>query len=343
MSAAASSCATAPASSAPGLWGPWSVCERVDDTVDVDGLQLRRVGLTANDADGRMATGSAATIDDSAAPRAEYELGERAALLDAIARTPATFPNRDRGGRLVGITPFAEVFPTSDAPERWQPAKSSGVAMGSDWSSSCEHAQLELIERDRVLRSWAGLGPAPTRVSMPRGPWSSTRSYDWEAYRLSASTSGADDSAEVACMFAFPRDSRAPLLRGFAAARTLERALERAMLECLQNLAFLWDEEIPAQAPAPSPTPLYHLDHYLWRGGHATLRGWLAGEGRARLPCTARTGGDTAIRFVDLTPPAAAGRFFVVRALDARALALGFGDGLPGLQPTQASGPHPIA
>lgn len=328
----------------PALWGSWTVTERVDDVVEIEGLRVHRVGLTAGDAQGRVITGSAASLDDSAAARAGYELCERAGLVDAMSACPTSFPTRDRNGRAAGVIGSRAVFPDSDAPTRWQPSKSSGAAIGRDWRAACRHAELELAERDRVLRSWCGIGPRPDPIPPPRGPWMEMTSYAWRACRLPAEDARVEAQAAVVCIVGFPRTPEAPLLRGFGAANDVAGARDRAMLECLQSLAFLWGEPIPTEAPLPSPTALYHLDHYLWPGSHQALRDWLF-EGR-EAPADGPTGPAAWSRetvFADLAPKAAAGRVVLVRAINESSLRLCFGDtpwqGAPRTDPM----PHPVA
>jgi hypothetical protein len=328
----------------PALWGSWTITERVDDVVEIEGLRVRRVGLTAADAEGRVVTGSAASLDDSAAQRAESELCERAGLVDAMSACPTVFPTRDREGRVTGVIGSRSVFPDSDAPTLWQPSKSSGAAIGSDWPTVCRHAELELVERDRLLRSWYGLGPRPEPIQPPEGRWLEMSSYSWSACRVPDGNASDDAEVAVVCIVGFPRTPAAPLLRGFAAAHDVERARDRAMLECLQSLAFLWGEPIPSEPPPPSPTTLYHLDYYLWPGSHATLRDWLSEGGHARadgsaLPAAPRR----ETTFVDLTPKAAAGRVVLVRAVDENAACLWFGDApCRGVRRTDLA-PHPVA
>lgn len=324
------------------LWGTWTIVEQVDDEVVVDALEVRRAGVTAQDARGRTAVGSAAGFDDAVRTRAFFELCERIAVLDAVEAPARAAVVRDLGGGVVGMSPLGSVFSRSPAPDVWQPALSSGVALGRDFASACEHAALELLERDRVLRSWASLGPSPQWIPLPDGPWSHLDAYEWQAYRLPAGPSDEGDVA-VACVFGFPTRPGAPLLRGFAAARGLARARDRAMGECLQNLAFLWGEPLPSDAPAPSPTPLYHLDHYLWPGSHGALRRWLHGHaGEDRLSARPGAAAST-IRFVDLTPPDMPAGLRVVRALADTAVPLCFGAAPRSVVPPSARGPHPIS
>lgn len=335
---ATSACRTSEGSAAP-LWRPWTITERVDDDLEVDGLKLRRVGLTAEHADRWVATGAAVALDGSASERAWYELLERAALMEAIAVRGNAFAVRARDGRAHGLAAGGRVFGVSGDPARWQPARSNGVALGRDWADACERALLELAERDRILRSWHGLGPSPVGVSLPPGLLATRRSYRWRSHRLPP-TPGWGAGVEVAFVVGYPRVPHAPLVRGSAGARTFDVALSRAASECLQGLAFLWGEELPSVAPSPSPSPMFHLEHYLWPGAHEALRGWLECEPTEPLELDRRRAAQP--DFVDLTPAGAAG-FRVAKARCADALELRFGDAPAPVGATVSRGPHPIA
>lgn len=270
------------------------------DVVTIAGVEVHRVGL-ASAAAGVEITGSAAETAGPPLRRAYFELLERAAVVGAGASLEPSAPSR--------------------------PARSNGVALHRSWEEACQRARFELIERDRVLRSWYGeLAPAPARV-----PASLERfaTHEWCASRLAEPRDG---DVEVAAILGFPRDPGGSLARGFAARASLEEALEAAALEALQGLAFLWEEPLPAAAPAPSPTPMFHLDYYLWPAHHAHLRRWLSG-GHAGAPSEEPS---DEVRYEDLTPPALGG-LRVARALRPSARPLLFGDapaslaaGLPG-------------
>jgi hypothetical protein len=105
-------------------------------------------------------------------------------------------------------------------------------------------------------------------------------------------------------------------------------------------LAFLWGEELPAEPPAPGPTPAHHLDYFQHPTRHDILRGWLDGE-HVRY-ARRRSSSRAPITFVDLTPPWMGG-FHVAKAMREGAAPLSFG-----LAPVTAHLPaslrmHPIA
>ena len=278
--------------------------------------------------------GSAADIEGrpgiTPLERAAFELEERIAIMEALIDPVASYPCRSRSGADEGRAPSDLVFPSSPVAAQWQYSRSNGVALAPDWPSACERAWLELTERDRILRSWYGnAAPSRTDVEMPSLP-----SYDWEAYRFP----GARRSPEVAGVFGFPRNSAAPLLRGFAASTTWPEALQRASRECLQGLAFLWGEEIPTAPPASAPNALFHLDCFLWPGNHRRLRMWLGGRDTAPPALVPQR--PPRLRFVDIAPGASGS--FVAKAICAAAVPLVFGAAPRWIAPPERRDAHPI-
>ncbi|XYH92914.1 YcaO-like family protein [Sorangium sp. So ce1128] len=328
--------------SAARIWPPWEIVEAIEDELDVDGCRLRRAGFSAREPGGMEVTGSAAEVGGAPRDRAGFELLERASLIDAIRSDRRAWELCTASGSLVGTASGEALFPVGEENERWRFARSNGVAAGRGWVDACERAALELAERDRLLRSWRG-EIRPRQVEIPCGWPARPRSYDFTAHAF-ASEGLWSDGIEVRAVIGWPRTADAPLLRGFGAARSSSEALERALRETLQGLAFLWGEEIPSAPPAPSASPLFHLDWYLLPDTHEVLRRWLAG-GHARLlarPSQAVT--CSPIAFVNVTSPAAPEGLSVVKAICGDAIPLRFGRGPAALWdhlPSDAS-VHPI-
>ena len=93
----------------------WSEPERVEDSVDADGLVLHRVGL-ASSSGSDQAVGSAADWRVSPVARGSFELLERIALLEAARAEHARFPVRTITGEVVGEASRDDVFPPSPEP-----------------------------------------------------------------------------------------------------------------------------------------------------------------------------------------------------------------------------------
>jgi len=320
------------------LWGGWELVELVDDAVSIDGVTIRRAGITAASPTGATTFGSAASLDGSPLLRAHAELVERAAITEALLGPLESFPITDAFGRSRGMVPKSSVFPQSDA-QTWQYARSNGVASATSWGEACRRAHEELAERDALLRAWYA-GITPERIAVPPEMLPPTKTYEWNAGVLPTRPWAA--GLEVAVTFGFPRSAGLPLLRGFAAAADRSVALRRAIAECLQNLAFLAEEPLPTAAPDPSASPLYHMDSYLYPGSHGRLRDWLFGQvSKTNAMDLPRPQDTVVVSFADLTPAGAPSSWKVARALCDDALPLTFGDGPPWVpQPLRA---HPIA
>ena len=283
------------------------------DLVDAAGVTVRACGLASEHTSGRIVTGAAAELTTDPAPRSYFELLERAAVLDFSLST-------------------ADSELTVTGTQRY--STSNGVALALDAETARFRALAELVERDRVLRSFYGELP-PERLpldpaSILPGLW---RHYELEAYRFPATAACATLSAELGCtlevaaVFGFPKRPDAPLLFGFGARAGLAEAIVAAARESLQQLAFGWGEPVPDAAPAPSPTPEFHLDHFAYPPHQSGLRAWLAGEHQGRGPKLPAC--DAAPRYLEITPACLRDKLVVIKCVHEGALPLAFGEGHP--------------
>jgi hypothetical protein len=333
----------------------WCESDVFVDTLKLDGLTLGMVGLVARRTeDGELVTGSAASRHDHPVERAYYELMERICILDAARDTSRRFNVFDAEGRIVDKCCAQTVFPP--AGHDFSYARSNGVAAHHEWSNAMKAAELELIERDRVLRSWYG-SLLPVRQPVPSDLQRSlVEDVEWQVYDFPeparshiASRAQAAGSTRVAGVLGFPKKATVPLSYGFCAGQDWHQALTGAVTECLQRLAFLWGEELPGEVPVMKCTADYHQEYYLVPEMHERIRAWLRGEhsilALADAQAFARKGDE--VRFIDLQPsPSTKNRRpHVLRALDQRRWPLVFGAGHPWVDNARARlvGPHPIA
>jgi hypothetical protein len=309
------------------LSGEWSRPTLYTETVSLGTLSLYLCGLSAESRK-ELVTGSAGDLREMPLPRAYFELIERTSLVMAGCDSSREFVLKDIWGRAIGHAPCSRVFPQSSDPA-YRFSRSNGVASGSSWSSACRAAYWELIERDRVLRSWYG-ETRPRRMTLPSWPWLAMleKHHDWQVYAFPKG-SGSGEGTAVG-VFALPRKSEKLISYGFGANRNSSRALERAAAECLQHLGFLWGEALPTVEPPFAPTAEYHQEFYLQPCMHQRVRDWLAGD-HALTPCRIRQCTATSVvpEFADLTPEILRGKLFVARALPSRELELTFGRGHP--------------
>ena len=221
---------------------------------------------------------------------------------------------------------------------------SNGVACHETWSQACEAALLELVERDRVLRSWYGIGAPPRLLDVVPESLEPFSSRYLISSCLLDGVSREEEPIEVAGVFLFPRSPQLPFAAGFAAGRSEVDALERAARETIQRVGFLWGEDISEVAPSFETTPEYHLDYFLYPPHQEQVRSWL--EGRVAEPSGSgapepRT---SEVSYADLTPSHLRGRLSVARAVGGGHLALVFGEGHPSLSSDPVERPvHPVA
>jgi len=326
----------------------WRLSERVDDTVAVDGLSIRRVGMCATSEHGQ-AVGSAADVLQDPVDRARFELLERIAIAEAVRTSSSSarsFRLRSSMGDDLGTARFEDVFRPSTAPDRWAFARSNGVSLNAGWSQACVGAARELVERDRVMRAWLGETiPVPIGNDAESSILSGTRSYEWRTYLFpnpEAPAIGGD--LEVVGVFGFPAVAGRPLVSGYGARADRAEAVNAAQKEALQLLAFLWGEPLPDRAPDPLPAPMTHLETYQMPDRHPVLRRWLDEGHAAHYVRSSASDADTdrSLRFADLTPPWLHGQLHVARALCPAAIPL-----IVGLSPLLAHLPpelriHPI-
>jgi hypothetical protein len=319
----------------------WSAPEPFTECAEVADVSIHLAGFSATSPDGVLVTGSAASTICSPVARAYFELIERAAVIDCLARPRDHYRALDEDGNLVETLDHSDVFPESPEPDRWQYSRSNGIAAAPTFARAHSAARMELVERDRVLRSWFG-GTAPRRlVGLRAGQRVFADSqYAVELYSFSEESTERGVSAVVG-MFAFPKCDTVPFVVGTGAGTSLFTAVRRAARECVQRLGFLWGEPIPTVPPGFEPTPLYHQELYLCPSMQPRLRAWLDGRhqaGRTPAPRTSHR------RYVDLTPEHLRSRIRVVKALPAGELPLTFGRPSPArAQDHESYGVHPIA
>jgi hypothetical protein len=312
----------------------WSIPELFHQRFSIDRFHMECVGLVSSHANGMALTGSAASRETEKPPvtRAYFELVERTSVIEAELRDIDRFRQQTIAGEFHGWLEKFSLFPATEDPARWRFAKSNGVAAQLSWEMACRSAALELMERDRILRSWFGeIRPEKITAADPHGGPSPLLHpdlnpyYDFENYRIGppVKVEGLGEVTVVA-VFGFPRRANVPRVAGFAARPSPGEAVFSATAECLQILSFLWGEAIPEVLPLLSPSPDYHQEVFLLPEGISRIRRWLSGEhqGYATSPPPSQS---FQIHFSDITPPQLVSRLFVVKAHCPTLLPLTFG------------------
>jgi hypothetical protein len=331
----------------------WSSFERFSESVEIGGTSIELAGVSAIGPRGEHVTGSAgsARTSGSCIARSYFELLERISVVTAISDTSTDYLLRERSGLTVGRALRKDVFPESPRPDRWRPSLSNGVALHLSWQEACVRAEAELVERDRVLRSWYGES-MPARITLPEGAISEgLQSFaEWRAYELTPPAAGVGRPFAVVLVVALPKIDTTPLAYGFAARTDRVRAFKAAAIEAVQRFGFLMGEEIPYAAPQFSPTPDFHQEFFLYPPVRTLLQEWLDCAAPGQSTSSSETGGqsvrsaDDETWFVDLTPLQLRGSLFVAKALCSQAEALVFGEPAPHRASVGASRwVHPIA
>ena len=300
------------------LPGDWKIIDFFEDTSDLipNGLQMR--GLVArNELHKETATAAASEAGTSPTARAYFELIERISILEAM-RSPT----------------LSQHFPKSSDPTNWTYAKSNGVALYSDRKEAQRRALAELIERERILRSWSGFITPQRKDFFESHSIQELRDlYHVQAFAFDDSSDALSEIHVAAC-FIFPKTPSAPFVYGFGAAGSPQKAQQKAADECLQRLGFLWGEEW-SEEPLPfAPTPDYHQEFYARPEGLARIRNWL-GYGHQQFATAgipdSRSGH---VNYIDITPDSLRGLLYVMKATSEGRETLAFGKKAPDCNPT---------
>ncbi|MEW6055686.1 MAG: YcaO-like family protein [Bdellovibrionota bacterium] len=317
----------------------WPKPEIYKETLRLEGLELELVGLSIEREDGTIVTASAADVEGSPLRRAYFELTERAALF--AKRDANTFYNAlDAMGGTCAVLREDQVFIPNPNPREWKFSLSNGVAAHTDFEAAAESAFLELVERDRILRSWyGGLRPKAITRQIAQSSLLDQLSawYDIEVFEFDEQLPGESRLAigvRVVGVFAFPKPNTggaSPFVYGFGAKRDLNLAFNHAIRECIQRVGFLWGEALSEELPEFSASPDYHQEVFLRAPGQRNIRRWLSGEHASASGCALRATrvdpqGERVV-FADITPESVKGSVWVLKALSASRQPLWFGKG----------------
>lgn len=307
------------ASSFP-LSAHWQTPQIFSDKLALGDLEISMLGISAAGVKSGGVSASAVSLQGPPLKRAWFELVERSAILDFFAAMPTELEVFEFGGRSERW-PVAKVFGGETETSRL--SKSNGVASHTQKLEACASAYRELLERDQVLRTWLGWQEVVTIDCH-----FSARPQLESLYHLTTVEFYRSSQTTVLGIFGVPKNRALhPFICGFGSAATFPQALEKAVSELLQRLAFLWGEPLPATVPEKTPTALFHQEWSLTPQGIRTIEKWLAGQmPRVIAPCETTPPPFERTYFVDMTPPHLVGKVVVVKAYHPDLLPLYFGD-----------------
>ncbi|MCY4644234.1 MAG: YcaO-like family protein [Bacteriovoracales bacterium] len=230
----------------------WALKERISDSICILGKTFYRNGLFAVSGD-KIALGSVGGIR-SRADLAYYELLERIYLQEFFPRTPVAPEDR----------------------KHYAYALSNGAAIHTHEDQAVQNARLELIERDRILRSWYG-EYAPKVYFYRQRHWDFLKPlYSMQMAEFSNPDDALDDISVIG-LFCFPRKRENLFFHAFGADLEREKAISKAERELSQRISFLWDEGVDEMLPF-SPGPAYHQEFYLSSRHSGIIKDWLDGK-----------------------------------------------------------------
>ncbi|HKY63862.1 MAG TPA: YcaO-like family protein [bacterium] len=308
-------------SDAHPLPGDWKKPELYEEVAETPSARLLLTGLTADHPRYGRVFAAAADFDEPQLLRCYFELLERVGILEAENREGGDFELKDQDDRPTGRISSSDLFPSSETPAIWQYSKSNGVAAHRDWGSACRNAQLELVERDRLLRSWYGqIQPAAIAFEPPvTDPRYRFRMYAFASPR---------DPCPIFVhgLFAFPLSEEVLFAYGTGAGWSPEDATRKASREFLQMYGFLLGEKTETEAPPFAPNPSYHQAMNFRPESREKIGRWLEGAHSAFASAPETPGrAEPETRYADITPPSLASRIFIAKAVCPRRLPLTFG------------------
>jgi hypothetical protein len=308
-------------------WDPeqWALPELYFEEVSMGDASISVAGLSSHLSGYGEVSASAVDLTGLSMRRAFFELIER--LISISWETQWKFQHKTV--RLVQENPFNEktvstelIFPSSDTPNRWRYSITNGVAAHTLEKKATLSAGRELVERDRLLRSWYGeILPIGLEVPVDSRIAFLSKSYEIEAYYFGENVIG---------IFGYPVEADVmPFIMGFGCGNDHLESVDKAIAEMIQRFVFLRTEKIPNREPEFTPTVAYHLDYFLYPPHVGLVRKWLSGEtfSKKRTELSDLPVADSLKKqiFADLTPASMTGKISVVKAVSKARLPLIFG------------------
>jgi hypothetical protein len=306
----------------------YQLIDNYSDCVLIDQLKINLAGIAIKSPQGTIITGSAASLDENPYPRANYELCERIAIHEARNSTNP-FDLYNSNFQKIGTQRSPQIIPTSNDPDNWLYADSNGVAIHKTFKKATENATLELIERDRILRSWYGeYTPLNIPVEKTTRSFLTLQEKLKTKYRLSiqqfSNKKDPLNHISVCGIFAFPKNKTLPFTYGFGSSFNQEKAIEKAKNECIQRIGFLHKSHLSSKTDF-SPTPVYHQQFYTQKLGERAISNWLNYGHTNQQDTLCPEYENETIHFVDITPPSYKPFLFVAKTISNWRLPLIYG------------------
>lgn len=283
----------------------------------------------------------AADIDTPPVLRAYMELQERISLQMGRWGEDEEVTLLNSEGKQAGNMQASDVFETTPDPERWQGVGSNGMACHSSFKQAATAGRKELIERERLLRSWYGEWN-PELISEPPGEVpdffsAADGEYDFTLFSLDPPLASSRE-INVTGIFGFPReDSSWNFTLGFGAGFTRQEAFSKAAVEMLQSVMQIRDDydsspedkhRDPEDVEVDTTTD-YHTRYYHTKKGMERLRRWVTEGHPDVIQDRFDPLNEQELTYVDMTPNDLQGNLWIVKALAPGGVPLYFGRGHP--------------
>lgn len=298
-------------------------------------LHLEIIGLSIELKDGDEVVASAVGEPGLQFERALFELIERITLisLSKTAKSGTQFhwvgTHESSGEKKVFSN--SEIFPQSYQPEKWIYSVTSGASAHKNFQLAATSARNELIERDRVLRSWFGeVQPILLEHVSSQNLYPFTSEFEIRFYTFGEGVVG---------VFGFPILKDRPVLMGFGRSDDQDLAIQHAFREAIQRQVFLWEEPLRIECPQFRPHVDFHLDYYLQTNSCTRIKRWLDGHHdsiKSLVSVEEFHPIQESIWFVDLTPASLNSKIKILKAISTQRIPLTFGLGNPKLQFSQS-------
>ncbi|MBF0301218.1 MAG: YcaO-like family protein [Oligoflexia bacterium] len=229
----------------------WNIIDEFNEIVEISGKKIYCSGMAAKNINDLTVTGSSASLKDFPKDEAYYELLERVYTIEKIQQD--------------------KKFNEGDTSKSYKISLSNGVALHNSLEEASLRARCELIERDRVLRSWYG-EYSPLEMFNDPSTQFLYSDYDVKTYNF---INHFDPRKEyVVGAFAFPKRSDCPFCYGFGCHPNYEFALNKSSKELIQRIGFLFGEKADIECEF-APTALYHQEFYMGGKGREIIERWL--------------------------------------------------------------------
>lgn len=196
---------------------------------------------------------------------------------------------------------------------------SNGVAIHRSTALAQEAAELELLERNEVLRSWYLNAPSRRLNSTS---FASDFKFLEADYEISFYDFSNHPGVSVVGVFAFPFKRDKPFLSGYGAGRNIQSAFEKSKKEFFARFTFLRGVNLEEDVSF-APSAEFHQDYYLAPEKNKIIQNWLQESSESKVNPDVYLGRN--LTFQSLTPESWSKDFSISKALSEDVIPLFFG------------------